>query len=162
MSGVFVLAPVLASGPMVLTAATAVAVGMGFIAMTQGAQGIDAIRADLTHLLGEKSPLVAELDIEAKGMTQLINEQGPLVLERADATILFQKGKGNRVQMLVKGKGQQTMSQLEELGQEVMNRVQQQYAYHSVVSDLKKRGFAKAEESVEEDGTIRLRLRRWD
>lgn len=162
MSGIFVLAPVLASGPMVMTAAAAVAAGMGFIALTQGAEGIQAFQSDLTRLLNEKSPLVAELDVEAKGMTQLIDEQGAIVLERADATILFQKGKGNRVQMLVKGKGQQTLSELEELGQEVMNRVQQQYAYHSVVSDLKKRGFAKAEESVEEDGTIRLRLRRWD
>ena len=162
MSGIFVLAPALASAPMVATAAAAVAAAMGFIALTQGVEGIESLRAEINQLLREKSPLVAEFDIDAQGLARLIAEQGPMVLDRADATLCFQAGKGNRVQLLVKAKGQQTLHQLEELGQQVIHRVQQQYAYHTVMTDLKKRGFGKAEETVDEDGTIRLRLRRWD
>lgn len=159
MSGIFVLAPVLVAAPIVLTATTAVAAAMGFVAVTQGMEGL---QAELDGLLKAKSPFLAEFDVaDAKGMTKLISEQGPMVLDRPDATICFRSGKG-RVQMLVRAKGNQSLSELEELGQEVLQRIQQQYAYHSVISDLKKRGFGKAEETVEEDGTIRLRLRRWD
>lgn len=159
MSGVFVLAPVLAAAPVVLTATTAVAAAMGFVALSQGLQEVEA---ELNGLLQQNSQQMAEFDVaEAKGLTRLIAEQGPIVLDRPDATVCFRSGKG-RVQMLVRGKGSQTREQLEELGQEVLQRIQQQYAYHSVMTDLKKRGFGKVEEVQEEDGTIRLRLRRWD
>jgi len=152
------LAPVLAAAPVVLTATTAVAAAMGFVALSQGLQEVEA---ELNGLLQQNSQQVAEFDVaEAKGLTRLIAEQGPIVLDRPDATVCFRSGKG-RVQMLVRGKGSQTREQLEELGQEVLQRIQQQYAYHSVMTDLKKRGFGKVEEVQEEDGTIRLRLRRW-
>lgn len=159
MSGIFVVAPVLASAPLVLTATTAVAAAMGFVAVSQG---LEALQAEMDGLLRAKSNQLAEFDVaDAKGLTKLIAEQGAIVLERPDCTICFRAGKG-RVQMLVRGKGEQTLSELEEMGQSILHKIQQQYAYHTVITDLKKRGFAKAEEVVEEDGTIRLRLRRWD
>ncbi len=159
MSGVFVMAPVLAAAPVVLTATTAVAVSLGFSVV---ADQVQSVQDELNRLLREQPERVAEFDVaEAKGLQKLIAQQGPIILDRPDATICFQPGKG-RIQMLVRGKGQQTHQELEELGQQVLQKIQQQYAYHAVVSDLKKRGFGKVEEAVDEDGTIRLRLRRWD
>lgn len=151
MSGIFVLAPVLAAAPVVLTATAAVATAMGF-SMVSG-------KLEEWQGLQEAEDCV-EFDInEARGLTALIAQQGPIVLQREGATVVFRPGKG-RVQMLVKGTG--TREELEALGQSVIDGISQQYAYHQVVSDLKARGFDKVEESQDEDGTIRLRLRRWD
>lgn len=150
MSGIFILAPVLAAAPVVLTATAAVAAAMGF---TMASHHLEAWQqADHERTV--------EFDInDAKGLTALVNQQGPILLQRDDATIMFRAGKG-RVQMLVKGAG--SHDELHALGQSVIDGITQQYAYHQVVSDLKARGFDKVEESQDEDGTIRLRLRRWD
>ena len=149
MSGVFVMAPVLVAAPVVMTAATAVAATMGFTL---------AVQAVMTEETADEYNK-AELDIDSKGLTQLVNEQGSLVLTRGDATIRFFAGKG-RCQMHVIGKASE--AELEALGQEVIDKMTQQYAYHRVMTDLKSRGFAAVEETQDEDGTIRLRLRRWD
>ncbi len=156
MSGIFVVVPVLALAPVVLSATAAVAASLGFSMVNRTAEELQ------TLLHAEDGEEVAEFDVaEAKGLTRLIQEQGPLVLERQDATIAFVPGKG-RVQMLVRGRGGASRQELEALGREVLDGMAQQYAYHLVVSDLKARGFDKVEESRDEDGTLRLRLRRWD
>lgn len=151
MSGIFILAPVLASAPIVLTAATSVAAVLGFTMLTGRAE-------EWQQLAGSADTV--EFDIhEAKGLTALVHQQGPIVLQREGATVVFRAGKG-RTQMLVKGSG--SREDLEALGQSVLDGLRQQYAYHQVVSDLKARGFEKIEETRDEDGTVRLRLRRWD
>lgn len=155
MSGIFILAPVLVMAPAVLTATTACAAAMGF---TMLSGQLD----DLQHLMQDDVAGVVQFDVaEAKGMLQIINEQGPIVLRRGDATIVLRSGKG-RVQMMVEGSAGQTNEELETLGRSVLGGISQQYAYHMVMSDLKSRGFDKVEEEQDEDGTIRLRLRRWD
>ncbi|MEW6280029.1 MAG: DUF1257 domain-containing protein, partial [Candidatus Eremiobacterota bacterium] len=156
MSGIFVVSPILVAAPIVLAATTSVAAAMGFTMLSEKLENLQSV------VDGVGQERVAEFDVaEARGLTNLINEHGPIVLERNDATVCFVPGKG-RVQLLVKGKAGQTREELEALGRQVLDSVSQQYAYHAVVSDLKQRGFGKVEEELEEDGTIRLRLRRWD
>lgn len=45
--------------------------------------------------------------------------------------------------------------------QEFVNQVQQRYAYHKVVKEVKKRGFTLDMEEVKQDQTIQLTVRRW-
>lgn len=157
MSGIFVLAPVLAVAPVVLAATSAVAANLGFQVMSQKVDEFRSLFAD-----AETSEDIVQFDVaEARGLTQLVREQGAIILDRADATLCFQAGKG-RVQLLVRGKGSVPREDLERLGRSVLDGMAQQYAYHMVVSDLKSRGFDKVQEARDEDGTIRLHLRRWD
>lgn len=157
MSGIFVLAPVLAVAPVVLSATASVAATLGFQLLSQKVDDYQALFQD-----AEQSEEMVQFDVgEARGLTQLVHERGPIILDRPDATLCFRPGKG-RVQLMVRGKGRQSREDLEKLGRSVLDGIAQQYAYHVVVSDLRSRGFDKVEESQEEDGTIRLRLRRWD
>ncbi len=156
MSGIFVVVPVLTLAPVVLSATAAVAASLGFSMVHRTVEDLQ----NLFHT--EEGGDFVEFDVaEARGLTRLIQEQGPLVLERQDATIAFVPGKG-RVQMLVRGRGGGSREDLEALGRQVLDGMAQQYAYHLVVSDLKARGFDKVEETRDEDGTLHLRLRRWD
>lgn len=155
MSGIFVVVPILAAAPVVLSATAAVAAAMGFSMVRQGAE-------ELETLFRNQGETVVEFDLaEARGLENLLREQGGIQLDREDASLCFLPRKG-RVQMLVRAKGRATSQDLEALGREVLDGITQQYAYHQVVSELKSRGFSKVEESREEDGTLRLRLRRWD
>ncbi|HEY3997806.1 MAG TPA: DUF1257 domain-containing protein [Candidatus Xenobia bacterium] len=153
MSGIFVLAPVLTLAPVVLTATSAAAAAMGFSMVT----------GHLANLRIEAAQQqVVQFDVaEARGLTELVGREGPIMLDRADASICFAAGKG-RVQLTVHGKTGQSQQELEALGRSLLDKMTQQYAYHLVVSDLKKRGFDKVLETTEEDGTVRLQLRRWD
>lgn len=151
------MAPVFVVAPIVLTATSAVAAAMGFAVVSKTLADVEKIFGGVEH-----NEAVVQFDVaEAKGLLKLLNDRGPIVLDRDDATLCFRPGKG-RVQLQVKSKGQATKEELEKLGRSVLDAVTQQYAYHTVVSDLKARGFDKVDESRDEDGTIRLRLRRWD
>ena len=42
-----------------------------------------------------------------------------------------------------------------------LNRVNQRYAYHTVLSETRRKGFQVTEQQSNEDGSIRLVLQRW-
>ena len=151
MSGVVVVSPLLLAAPAVLAAATAAASSLGFQWSSQKLEALQPV---------DEEEQVVGFDVaEAEGLRQLLNERGPLLLTREDATISL-RSKGSAVCMEVRGRAPR--EQLESLGQEFLQTVSQHYAYDRVMSDLRQRGFEALEEEVEEDGTIRLRLRRWD
>jgi hypothetical protein len=45
--------------------------------------------------------------------------------------------------------------------QEFVNQLQQRYAYHKVVKEVKKRGFTLETEEIKNDNTLQLTVRRW-
>lgn len=151
MSGVVVVSPLLLAAPAVLAAVTAAASSLGFQWSSQKLEALQPV--------SEEEQVVGFDVAEAEGLRQLLNERGPLLLTREDATISL-RSKGAGVCMEVRGRAPR--EQLESLGQEFLQTVSQHYAYDRVMSDLRQRGFEALEEEVEEDGTIRLRLRRWD
>lgn len=52
--------------------------------------------------------------------------------------------------------------ELHEAAKEVVNRIVQQYVYQQLMEELKERGFTVAEEEVDTDRRIRLKIRKWD
>ena len=52
-------------------------------------------------------------------------------------------------------------AELRRIGEELINRVTQQYVYHRVVTELKERNLAIVDEEVDQDRTIRIRVRNW-
>jgi len=45
--------------------------------------------------------------------------------------------------------------------QEFVNQIQQRYAYHKVMKEVKKRGFTLETEEVTQENTIQLTVRKW-
>ncbi|HXE72556.1 MAG TPA: DUF1257 domain-containing protein [Candidatus Nitrosotenuis sp.] len=158
MSGVFVVVPVMISAPVVFSAATAVAAALGYSVAQRGLQ--DA--ADSLKLRGQESSTVEQEIEDSQGLAQLVDQEGELVLTRPDVVVRFTRSRGDRCRMTICGLKKQSPEELQAIGQELTEKMLQQYAYHQIVSQMKQRGFSKIEETVEEDGTIRLTLRRWD
>lgn len=151
MSGIVVVSPLLLAAPVVMAAATAAASSLGFTVCSDKVEEV---------LNTEEEETVVGFDVtEAPGLKDLLQQQGSLVLRRSDATVVIRE-KGPGVHMEVRGRAEE--SELETLGRDLLQSINQHYAYDRVVSDLKRRGFEALDEEVEEDGTIRLKLRRWD
>jgi len=55
--------------------------------------------------------------------------------------------------------GSKSKQELQKIGQEVSGRVVQQFAYHKLVTELKKRNYAIVDEKVQQDESIRVRVR---
>ena len=151
MSGIVVVSPLLLAAPVVMAAATAAASSLGFT--------ICSGRVDELRETSEEDTVVGFDVTEASGLKELLQQQGPLALKRPDALVLIRE-KGSGVHMEVRGRAPEV--ELETVGRELLQSINQHYAYDRVMSDLKSRGFESLEEEVEEDGTIRLKLRRWD
>ena len=151
MSGIVVVSPLLLAAPVVMAAATAAAGSLGFTVCSDKVEELIPA-TDVENNVG--------FDVtEAPGLKDLLQQQGQLILQRDDATVVIRE-KGSGVHMEVRGLAEE--SALEELGRDLLQSINQHYAYDRVVSDLKSRGFEALDEEVEEDGTIRLKLRRWD
>lgn len=45
--------------------------------------------------------------------------------------------------------------------QEFVNQIQQRYAYNKVLKEVKKRGYSLTEETVDDENTIQLTVRKW-
>ena len=151
MSGIVVVSPLLLAAPVVMAAATAAASSLGFT--------ICSGRVDELLETSEEDTVVGFDVTEASGLKELLQQLGPLALKRPDALVLIRE-KGSGVHMEVRGRAPEV--ELETVGRELLQSINQHYAYDRVMSDLKSRGFESLEEEVEEDGTIRLKLRRWD
>ena len=134
-----------------MAAATAAASSLGF---TMCSEKVDELLET-----SEEDTIVGFDVTEAAGLKELLQQQGPLALKRPDALVLIRE-KGSGVHMEVRGRASE--EELESVGRELLQSINQHYAYDRVMSDLKSRGFESLEEEVEEDGTIRLKLRRWD
>ena len=53
----------------------------------------------------------------------------------------------------------QTKADLKRIGDEVAGRVVQQFAYHKLMTELKKRNYSILEETVQEDDSIQVRVK---
>ena len=53
-------------------------------------------------------------------------------------------------------------AELRELGEALANKVIQQYVYDRVVGELGQTDFSIVEQEVDEDETIKIKLRAWD
>lgn len=71
--------------------------------------------------------------------------------------VIFYQDANGEAAVRVTGKGSE--AELRALGDNLAKRIVQQYAYHRLVTELKSRGMNVVEEEVEEDGTVRMRVR---
>jgi len=135
-----------AAWPMVAAAAVAAAGAMGFAAAGQS-EGVAVSERNVTLEPGSCSELTGSL---------AVGETLAFVKERVRISI-YRDARGT-VSVKVAGEGH-TDDQLRAVGQELVGKLQQQYAYNRVVTELKQRNFNLVDQELDEDGTVRLKVR---
>lgn len=79
---------------------------------------------------------------------------------KGDVTVSISRGVRGGIRVWASGE-HVAEEEIRQEAQSFVNRIAQQWAYHNVMTELKKRGFQVAEESVDEHQRIRLIVRRY-
>ena len=166
MSTVLIVAPiVITSWPMLVPILTAAVTSLGYTFTATGvhelnechledAEGIEDYEEDLTHqrireeITLEDSEILA--DAQCRGET--------LTIEKDNIKATFHRDVRGTLRLTIDAVGL-TKVEIRKLGDELIGRVTQQYAYNRLVTEMKERGMEIVEETVEEDDTVKIRVR---
>jgi hypothetical protein len=149
MSSVCVLTPiVVGSWPAIASAALGAAAAMGFTVSSAEREVARPQGPRTVEMEVPNSEVVAEG--VARGQKLRIHRDGVVIEIGVD-----ERGKCT---VCASGEGV-SKAELRRIGEEVAGRVVQQFAYHKLVTELKSRGYQIAEESVQQDQSIQLRVR---
>ena len=159
MSAVILLTPVvIAAWPAISGAAAAVMVSMGYVAVKTTAE----VYAQQNSELNVDQEQTVELDLEnSEVVGETLAREQELVYEKDGVTVKFRRDIRGKLQICVSGEGK-TDAELNEIGSEIAGKVIQQYAYNQVVSEFQDSNMMVVDQEVDEDQTIRIKLRAWD
>jgi len=154
MSTVMVVAPVVIANWGAISAAVAAVAGtMGF-AIASNAQDLEMGKTATRKTTGR-----AEIEVdnsEILGGTTGVEQE--MVIERDGVTIRFTRDVRGALKVCVEG-DHLSKSQLHQIGEDLIGRVTQQYAYHRIVTEMKQRNMSIVHEEVDEDRTVRIRVK---
>ncbi len=153
MSAVIVVTPVIiASWPAIAAAITA-AIGTAGFALSQEEE------ANVSEELSTRNR--AEIDVEnSEILAATAGAEQEMVVERDGIVARFSRDARGALRVCMEGDGV-PKSRLKQIGEELVGRVTQQYVYHRVVSEMKERNMTVVQEEVDEDRTVRIRVRNW-
>jgi len=160
MSAVIILAPIViaAAWPAIAAAASAVMISIGYsVAQTV------AETTKETVLQGVNARQTVELELKnSSEVGNSIGREEEITFTKDDIAVVFRRDVRGGLRVCVSGENH-SKSELEELGQELAGKVIQQYVYNRVVNELQKSsGMTMIEQEVDEDETIRIKLRSWE
>ncbi|MDX2133106.1 MAG: DUF1257 domain-containing protein [Planctomycetota bacterium] len=150
MSSVCVLTPIVVGAwPSITAAVAGVAASMGFTVVVP------------ENTVPERdTPVKRKVHAEIPDSEVLQDEFGEerIVIRQGDIEIIFERDHDGSLKLCVQGE-KVSKAQLERIGQEVAGRVVQQFAYHKLITELKKRNYAVVDEHVDKDQSIQIRVR---
>jgi hypothetical protein len=153
MSTVIVITPILiASWPAIAAAVTAAVGTLGFTM---------ARNLELEALRETSETSRAEIEVEDSEILADATGGGEeIVVEREGIVARFSRDARGALKVCMEGKGY-SKAELRRVGEELIGRVTQQYVYHRVVTELKAKNMAIVDEQMEEDRTVKIRVRNW-
>ena len=113
--------------------------------------------SDLSKVRGQQVNLEianSELVTNQLGRDQLIR------VTRGGVTVTFSRDVRGRASVCVEGEGY-AKEELRTMGEELSQRVVQKYIHQRVLDEVRARQFVVVEEQVNEDQSIRLKVRHW-
>jgi hypothetical protein len=148
MSAVCVLTPlVVASWPVLSSAIVGAAASLGF-----------AVRAEALY---REAPSRRKVETEIENSEVVADALGrgqKICLQKDDITIEFGQDERGACRVCVTG-DRHSERELRQIGAEVAGRVVQQFAYHKLMTELKRRHYAVVEEQVLQDQSVHVRVR---
>lgn len=153
MSAVVVVTPVIVASWPAIAAAISAAMGTAGFALSQE-QEEWVKEKQSTRTRTEIDVEDSEILAEAAGLQQEI------VVERDGIIARFSRDARGALRVCMEGEGY-SKSQLKQIGDDLIGRVTQQYVYDRVVTEMKNRNMTVVNEEVDEDRTVRIRVRNW-
>ena len=156
MSAVCILTPVvIMAWPAFSAAVVAAAASLGYqvAAEVSSQRPGEAIRKDSGAV---------QLEIErSEVVTNQLGRDQRIAVSREGVTVTFSRDARGKASLCVTGNGQSN-EELRSLGEELSQAVVQQYVYQKLMDEMRSRGFNVVEEEVNEDRSIRLKVRHWE
>jgi hypothetical protein len=156
MSAVCILAPVvIAAWPAFSAAVVAAATSLGYQVANEAASEKRAATA-------RKGSDKVELEIErSEVVTNQLGRDQRIAVTRGGVTVTFSRDARGKASLCVAGEGH-SREELRVLGEELSQCVVQQYVYQKLMDEMRARGFNVVEEEVNQDRSIRLKVRHWE
>jgi hypothetical protein len=155
MSAVCILTPVvIMAWPAFSAAVVAAATSLGY-------QVAAEVKSQPGESQGQKGRAV-QLEIEqSEVVTNQLARDQRISVSREGVTVTFSRDARGKASLCVTGSGQSNET-LRALGEELSQGVVQQYVYQKLMDEMRSRGFNVVEEEVNEDRSIRLKVRHWE
>jgi len=103
-----------------------------------------------------------ELEIErSEVVTNQLGRDQRIAVTREGVTVTFSRDARGKASLCVTGEGH-SREELQALGEELSHAVVQQYVYQKLMDEMRARGFNVVEEEINEDRSIRLKVRHWE
>jgi hypothetical protein len=156
MSAVCILTPVvIMAWPAFSAAVVAAASSLGY----QVAAEINSQRPGETV---QKQTGAVQLEIaRSEVVTSQLGRDQRIAVTRDGVTVTFSRDARGKASLCVTGNGQSDEA-LRALGEALSQAVVQQYVYQKSMGEMRSRGFNVVEEEVNEDRSIRLKVRHWE
>lgn len=156
MSAVCILTPVvIMAWPAFSAAVVAAASSLGY----QVAAEVNSQRPGET---ARKESGSVQLEIaRSEVVTNQLGRDQRIAVSREGVTVTFSRDARGKASLCVSGNGQSN-EELRALGEELSQAVVQQYVYQKLMGEMRSRGFNVVEEEVNEDRSIRLKVRHWE
>ena len=150
------MAPVvIAAWPAFSAAVVAAATSLGYQVASETANQRRAAAA-------AQNPNKVELEIErSEVVTSQLGRDQRIAVTRDGVTVTFSRDARGKASLCVTGEGH-SQEDLRALGEELSQCVVQHYVYQKLMDEMRARGFNVVEEEVNEDRSIRLKVRHWD
>lgn len=144
--------------PIVIPAAqVALPIVVSAVGSAAGVLGYTAVKGRTAARVS--AGIEVEVDVAAtETLAEHVAAGQTMVFQRDDVTLTVVRDE--RGKLTVKAHSDnRSEEELREVAGEFCNRVAQQYAYHTLMGELQQRGFNVVEQQVEEDGTVRVKVR---
>ncbi|MGE3317620.1 MAG: hypothetical protein AB7O26_21120 [Planctomycetaceae bacterium] len=149
MSSVIVLTPVIVTNWGTISAAITAAVAAAGFARARSREVRSTGSARLREMFTLEESRILESDFPAAERT---------VMERDGIRATFSKDVRGALKLCIEADGL-SRAELQRLGNELIGRVTQQYVYHRLVTELKRRNMSVIHEEIEHNQTVRIRVR---
>jgi len=156
MSAVCILTPVvIAAWPAFSAAVVAAAASFGY-------QVASEVNAQVSSATAQNKSNSVRLEIErSEVVTSQLGRDQHITVTRNGVTVTFSRDARGKASLCVTGTGQ-GKEELRALGEELSQCVVQQYVYQRLMDEMRARGFNVVEEEMNEDRSIRLKVRHWE
>ena len=144
---------VVTSWPTILPAILGAAGALGFKATSEASE----IEGGLVGASAKTATTVEVKNAEVIG--EELGAGQSLTMERDGVTLRFTVDSRGRCRVHVDGPGR-SKAELKQIGEQAAQKVVQMYSYHRVMSQAQELGYELVEEKVDEQGGVRIRLKR--
>ena len=159
MSTVLIIStPLIISGwPLLTAAVTAAITSLGY---TVAASGVETMTECCEFQTDRENQRIREeITLEDSEILADARHRGEtLTVEKDNIKATFHRDVRGTLRLTIEAVGLSKV-EIRKIGDELIGRVTQQYAYNRLVTEMKERGMEIVEETVEEDDTVKIRVR---